>query len=127
MSPIRLGVIALAVATFAIVLINFARADDLWSQSPNRSWYNGATLTDAARKRFPFEKCCDHADVVRTKFTVNKTTKGDDWFWLNPRTTRWEQVPPDIIHYYDRAPDGQPTLFVYNGDPTCFYPPDGGI
>jgi hypothetical protein len=25
------------------------------------------------------------------------------------------------------APNGQPTLFVYSGNETCFFPGDGGI
>ena len=36
---------------------------------------------------------------------------------------------PEItrIHWDKRAPNGQPTLFVYSGKETCFFPGDGGI
>jgi hypothetical protein len=43
-----------------------------------QAWYRNAELTEEAKLRFPFKKCCDHADVVRTKFHVNKTTGGDE-------------------------------------------------
>jgi hypothetical protein len=90
-----------------------------------REWYRNAELTEAARIRFPFKKCCDHADVVRTRFTVNKTTNGDEWFWLDGGT--WRRIPDDIIHWGRSAPGGKPTLFVYSGAETCFFPGDGGI
>ena len=47
-----------------------------------RAWYHEAELTPEAQLRFPFKKCCDHADVVRTQFKVNKTTHGDEWYYL---------------------------------------------
>jgi hypothetical protein len=90
-----------------------------------RAWYQNAELTDAAKVRFPFKKCCDHSDVVKTRFTVNKTTSGDEWFWLDGE--QWRRIPPDIIHWDETAPSGQPTLFVYSGKETCFFPGDSGI
>jgi len=90
-----------------------------------QAWYQNAELTQAARARFPFKKCCDHADVVKTKFTVNKTTNGDEWFWLDGE--QWRRIPADIIHWGVSAPGGQPTLFVYSGRETCFFSGDSGI
>ena len=90
-----------------------------------REWYRNAELTKAAQGRFPFKKCRDHADVVKTKFTVNKTTNGDEWYWLNGE--RWWRIPDDIIHWGRSAPGGKPTLFVYSGKETCFFPGDSGI
>ena len=90
-----------------------------------RAWYQNAELTDAAKFRFPFKKCCDHSDVVKTRFTVNKTTSGDEWFWLDGE--EWRRIPPDIIHWGETAPSGEPTLFVYSGKETCFFPGDSGI
>ncbi len=90
-----------------------------------RDWYKNAELTFEARKRFAFKNCCEHADVVRTKFQVNKTSAGDEWFWLDGAT--WRRVPNDIIHWNQHAPDGRPTLFVYSGKETCFYPGEEGI
>lgn len=43
-----------------------------------QAWYQNAELTEAAKNRFPFKKCCDHSDVVKTKFTVNKSDGGDE-------------------------------------------------
>ena len=90
-----------------------------------QAWYQNAELTDAAKIRFPFKKCCDHSDVVRPRFTVNKTTNGDEWFWLDG--DRWRRIPPDIIHWGQSAPSGEPTLFVYSGKEACFFPGDSGI
>jgi len=90
-----------------------------------REWYRNAELTAAARIRFPFKKCCDHADVVKTKFTVNRTSGGNEWFWLDGE--QWRRVPDDIIHWGKSAPGGKPTLFVYSGKETCFFPGDSGI
>jgi hypothetical protein len=90
-----------------------------------QEWYRNAEVTEAAQQRFPFKKCCDNADVVRTKFNVNRTNAGDEWFWLDGET--WRRIPDDIIHWDKRAPNGQPTLFVYSGKETCFFPGDGGI
>src|SRR6185312_9325283 len=51
------------------------------SQPPEvQQWYRNAELTAAAQARFRFKKCCDHADVVKTKFNVNRTTSGDEWY-----------------------------------------------
>ncbi|HEX4557266.1 MAG TPA: hypothetical protein VH249_24975 [Xanthobacteraceae bacterium] len=90
-----------------------------------QEWYRNAEVTEAARQRFPFKKCCDNADVVQTKFNVNRTNAGDEWYWLDGET--WRRIPDDIIHWDKRAPNGKPTLFVYSGKETCFFPGDGGI
>jgi hypothetical protein len=90
-----------------------------------RSWYREAELTEAAKGRFPFKNCCDHADVVRTQFRVDRASGGDEWFYLDGGT--WKRIPPDIIHWGKSAPDGRPTLFIYKGAETCFFPGEGGL
>ena len=90
-----------------------------------QAWYRNAELTPAARERLHYQKCCDHADVVRTQFHVNKTDGGDEWFYQSEG--QWKRIPPDVIHVGESAPGGQPTLFVYAGTETCFFPGDGGI
>jgi hypothetical protein len=90
-----------------------------------QQWYRNAELTKAAQSRFPFKKCCDHSDVVKTKFNINKTSAGDEWYWLDGE--QWRRIPDDIIHWEERAPTKLPTLFIYNGKETCFFPGDGGI
>jgi hypothetical protein len=116
-----------AIAAFAAAAQVQARwKAEYASQPPEvQQWYRNAELTPAAQARFPFKKCCDHADVVKTKFNVNRTTSGDEWYWLDGQT--WRRVPDDIIHWNERAPNGQPTLFLYSGKETCFFPGDGGI
>ena len=42
-----------------------------------------AELTQKAQMRFPFKSCCEHADVVKTQFRVNRATAGDEWYWLD--------------------------------------------
>jgi hypothetical protein len=70
-----------------------------------REWYRNAELTKAAQGRFPFKKCCDHADVVKTKFTVNKTTNGDEWYSLDGEQRR--RIPDDISHWGPVGPGRQ--------------------
>src|SRR5262245_19664640 len=90
-----------------------------------QQWYRNAELTKAAQPRFPFKKCCDHSDVVKTKFNVNKTSAGDEWYWLDGE--EWRRIPDDIIHWNESAPTRLPTLFIYNGKETCFFPGEGGL
>lgn len=95
-----------------------------------RDWYRNAELTPEAQARFGFKGCCDHADVVRTKFRVG--VKGaDDWEFFDTAASppAWREIPADIIHFGEHAPDGQATLFRLGsaGALVCFWPPQGGI
>ena len=90
-----------------------------------QDWYRNAELTPQARFRFAFTKCCEHADVVKTQFRVNRTSARDEWYWLDG--AKWRRVPDDIIHWGETAPSKQPTLFVYRGKATCFWPGESGI
>lgn len=91
-----------------------------------RDWYENAELTPAAQRRFNFLKCCDQSETVKTKFRVDRSSGADQWFWLNPDTGAYEQVPPDIIHWGKSGPEGQAVLFVFASQPTCFFPPQSG-
>jgi len=96
------------------------------SNSPEvQTWYRNAQLTPQAQKRFAFKGCCEKADVVKTQFRVSKTTAGDEWYW--EKNGEWRRIPDDVIHWGETAPNGQPTLFVYSGKETCFFPGDSGI
>ncbi len=90
-----------------------------------QDWYRKAELTRLAQRRFAFKSCCEHSDVVKTQFRVNKTDNRDEWYWLDGET--WRRVPDDIIHWGESAPGGKPTLFVYQDKETCFWPGDPGI
>ncbi len=101
-----------------------------------QDWYASAQVTEAAQKRLGFVPCCDTSEVVKTQFRVDRKSGEDQWFYLEHGT--WKQVPPDIIHYGESAPDNQPTLFIIkdetadvwhlpHGTPSCFYPPAGGL
>lgn len=89
-----------------------------------QAWYRNAELTPEAQKRFPFKKCCDHADVFRTQFKVDKASGRDEWWYFD--MGEWKRVPDDIVHIDEHAPDNQPTLFIYNGKETCFFPGGAG-
>ena len=126
-----LTVKAIAGAVAALTIAAPLKLEARWrpeyaNQPPEvQAWYQNAELTKAAQNRFPFKKCCDHADVVKTRFNVNRTTAGDEWYWLDGQS--WRRIPDDIIHWDQHAPSGEPTLFVYDGKETCFFPADGGI
>jgi hypothetical protein len=90
-----------------------------------REWYRNAELTEAAKKRFQFKRCCDHSDVFHTQFRVNKGNGQDEWYYKVEG--KWKRIPPDIVHWGEAAPDGQPTLFIYADMETCFYPGESGI
>ncbi len=111
-------------------LIDPAKAVDngQWGDKPQwvRDWYQAAELTDAARQRLgvAWKSCCEHSDVFRTQFRVNKDNGEDEWYYLADNT--WKRVPPDIIHWGESAPDGQPTLFIWQGIETCFWAGTGG-
>jgi hypothetical protein len=111
-----------------ILFATTARAVDngQWANSPNRGWYQAQELNPEARIRLgvSWKSCCEHSDVVKTRFRVERTTAADEWWWLDGNT--WRLVPADIIHWNDPTPDGQPVLFVYSGLPTCFYPGETG-
>jgi hypothetical protein len=111
--------------------LSIGQADGRWkpeyANAPQavRDWYRSAELTPKAQMRFPFKSCCAHSDVVKTQFRVNKTNGGDEWYWLDGDD--WRRIPDDIIHWGENAPDKQPTLFVYRGRETCFWPGESGI
>lgn len=91
-----------------------------------QDWYRNAKITDRARPRFAWEKCCDHADVVKTRFEVDRSSGSDAWSYEDA-PGHMKRIPDDVIHWGEAAPGGQPTLFVYAGKETCFFPGDGGI
>jgi hypothetical protein len=93
------------------------------------SWFERQTLNPATMKRLAvgWDSCCLGSEVVKTQFRVDKTSYGDEWFYMRDGT--WKRVPDDTIHWGQHAPGGQATLFVYfmTGEETCFYPPQEGI
>jgi hypothetical protein len=105
--------------------INITPENDQWEHSPYHQWYKAQELTPAAKQRFKIDKCCDNAEVVRTDFRVDRSGKQDQWWWLDGN--EWRQIPDYIIHWGEHAPDKRPTLFIWNGKTTCFFPPEEGI
>jgi hypothetical protein len=116
---------------FLVLGLLIGQADARWkpeyANAPQavQDWYKAAQLTPKAQMRFPFKTCCEHADVVKTRFRVNRVSAGDEWYWLDGGV--WRRIPDDIIHWGETAPSKQPTLFVYRGKETCFWPGESGI
>jgi len=127
-SHIRLCVCVVTVVAAGVCI---GQADATWkpeyANAPQavRDWYHHAQLTGKAQLRFPFKSCCEHADVVKTQFRVNKVDGRDEWYWFD--NGNWRRIPDDIIHWGEATPDNQPTLFVYHGQETCFWPGEPGI
>jgi hypothetical protein len=92
-----------------------------------RDWFATRELTPAAQQRFHFKSCCAQSDVVQAKFAVSKLNGADEWFYQLAGEAAWKRVPPDIVHPDEHAPSGEAVLFVFMGEPTCFFPPQGGI
>lgn len=125
-------VCVLTVSVFVLILCKIDLAHARWKNEYAQvsqatvDWYETRTLTPEAEARFHFKSCCAKSDSVRTKFKVGG--KGnDEWYWLD--RGEWRKVPADIIHPDEHNPNGEATLFVLPGtsEPTCFYPPGGGI
>ena len=95
-----------------------------------KDWYKGQTLNQATWERLgspSWHSCCEHGDVFKTQFRVGGDNS-DEWWYLT-KENEWKQVPPDTIHWGQHAPNGEPTLFIYQatGQELCFYPPLEGI
>ncbi len=97
-------------------------------------WYKDQKMNPAAKERLrvDWSSCCEHGDVFHTQFRIGKSTLenpygADERWYLKPDGT-WKQIPPDIIHWGEHAPDGRPTLFIYQstGQELCFYPAEDG-
>ena len=73
------SVLAILVAPHVICCHALARDFGQYVNVPQeiREWYRNAELTPAAQRRLQWKKCCDHADVVKTQFRVNKSTDDD--------------------------------------------------
>jgi hypothetical protein len=95
-------------------------------KTANSEWYEQQKINPeaVARLGISWTSCCNHADVFKTQFRVNRDTAEDEWWHLDGNT--WRLIPSDIVHWFDPTPDGQPVLFIYQGTPTCFYPGESG-
>lgn len=117
-------------AMIALALL-LAFGDHAWTEwdgikTANSEWYEQQKINPEAQARLgiAWSSCCNHADVFKTRFRVNRDTAEDEWWYLDENT--WRLVPSDIVHWNDPTPDGQPVLFIYQGTPTCFYPGESG-
>lgn len=91
-----------------------------------QKWASEAKTLPEARKTFPspWNYCCNHAEVIPVKDIIFPVGN-EGWKWNDNGTIK--NIPNVIIHWHDSAYDNQPTLFVYQGVMTCFFPPQGGV
>jgi hypothetical protein len=105
----------------------YARWKSEYANAPQavQNWYQSRKLTEAARKRFAFDSCCDGSDKVNTQFKANSFNGDDEWYYL--KDGQWVEVPKDIIWWDKHSPTGEAVMFALEGKPTCFFPPEGGL
>ncbi len=128
----------LLVAFFLASFMAFMTGAWAWEHDPNspyKGWADKQQVMEAAKPRFSCGvggncSCCDGSEIVKTKFRVAKDNS-DAWQWLNPKTGKWLDVPPDIVHWGESTPDKQAVAFEYpigSGTLRCFFPPqdEGG-
>ena len=123
------------VATFVVSFVSFAHArwKPEYSNMPPevRAWYAQAQTMPKSRPRREkgYIGCCNHGDVVNAQFEVRKTPTGyvEEWYYKTAEMAEYKKISNDIIHWGEAAPYGLPTLFVYNGEEICFWPPNGAI
>ncbi len=149
---------AFATAAFAAFFVVSAHATykpEFAANSPAlRTWFQIAHTTDAARLRFGWVSCCEHADRVHTKF--RPTRKTDEWSYQCTAETEeacapnglkigdWKPIPPDIVHdepiavpeaFDENDPQvkeefrqlrAEGVLFISHGRESCFWPPESG-
>lgn len=130
---------AIAIASLMLVSAPVHASDDEtpsnpWGNSPYHDWMKRQTVNPEAQQKLaiPYSSCCDHADRVKTEFRVDKDTRGDTWWYLDPSDGQWKRIPNEIVH--EEADATMPpqlrtegVLFVYDGKPTCFWAPEGGL
>lgn len=125
-----------------VVLMTGAFWNSAWStwaptgkEDPaTKRWFEQAKLTPEACARLMIASChcCAKADRFKTEFrTEREQSPGvNRWkdVWYYKVGDVWIKVPEDIIHWEDDAAMPvqlkiEGVLFIYNGNPTCFWPP----
>lgn len=102
----------------------------------------GCDSSDKARAwhRLGICGCCENADRLRTKFVA--AASGDWSYYPDPNCTTkgcaLKPIPDDVVHedeihaangFDDTLPEfdamrREGVLFIYQGEPSCFWPPD---
>jgi len=131
---------AFLVFTLVLLAAPLSQADARWkaeyaSHSPQvRDWYESQTTTAETRERIAaswYISCCLHADTVKARFAVSKSSGGDRWFYQVDGTKEWRSVPADTVQPGIETPGDQPVLFVdatgRDFGPVCFFPGVGRI
>lgn len=106
-----------------------------------KEWFKMARTTPQAGQRLDIYYCCEQAERLRTKFVASKN--GEWAYFPDPNCVtsncKTMTIPNDIVHSEgikaknlddDKLPQfdamrREGVLFIYNGVPTCFWPPEG--
>lgn len=148
---VMIGIAALLPATLfliaflELVLPAHATFQPEYAKSPQavRDWFATAETTRAVTIRLGIHTCCAQSERLMTKFVGGA---GNDWsYYTDPSCTHKGcallPIPNDVVHdepikalnpadndlpeFKEMRREG--VLFIWNGVPTCFWPPEGGI
>jgi len=121
--------VAMLLSTIPVIKA-WPRWDERFAQieQSTRDWYKAQELNPTTWERMgspSWHGCCEKGDVYRTGFRVveDGTKYGRDAYFYF-KDGAWKEIPDDVIHWDQHAPDGRPTLFLLwgNGKELCFYP-----
>jgi hypothetical protein len=131
---------AFLVFSLALLAAPLPQADARWKPEyasrtqQERDWYESQTTTPETRQRIQaawYTSCCLHADTVKARFAVSKSSGADKWFYQIEGTKEWRTVPADTVQPGIETPGDQPVLFVdatgRDFGPVCFFPGVGRI
>lgn len=69
-------------------LLTGAHAEWDGVKTANSAWYEAQQINPEAQLRLgvSWKSCCNHSDVVKTRFRVDRTTSEDQWWYLDGNT-----------------------------------------
>jgi hypothetical protein len=135
------------IAVFVIVVITARTASATWkpeyANNPPavQQWFHNAAPPVEGMARLGISRCCEQAERLMTKFVGRQ---GGDWsYYPDPNCTREGcrllPIPADVVHNTeihadnpddDKLPEfdamrREGVLFIWKGEPSCFWPPQG--
>ena len=142
-------VLGVAVMVLFIVKSAVVAANATWkpeyATNPEavQKWFQEATPTIAGAARLGIGRCCNDAERLMTKFVASQN--GDWEYYIDPNCTNvgcpMLPIPNDVVHDDEiKAPDPKDNdlpefkamrregvLFIWQGKPSCFWPPESDI
>lgn len=105
-----------------------------------QKWFQDAAPPTAGAARLGIGRCCNDAERLMTKFVASK--KGDWEYYIDPNCTSAGcptlPIPNDVVHEDEikasdpkdndlpefKAMRREGVLFIWQGKPSCFWPPE---